>query len=588
VRTGDRRWLVILGISFAVGVAASWQRWAGPVIDSGREMNQPLRLAGGEMLYSDVGHIYGPLSPYFHAALYRVFGPSLTVLYVDGIVSATLILLLVYSLGRRILDPAAAGIAVLTVMWLCTFKPAGNYIFPYAFSALHGTLLALASLAIAAGALTRPSAARFVCAGVVAGAALLAKTEMGIPAVCAGVTAAFLSSRGDRRRAIGLALACLASALVVAGGVYALIAARVGWRTLAVDGLLLPFNMPAPLAHFNAALTGFDRPLASIGTVLIAAVKLAILALVVGAGSYLAAGPADAKPRARRVLAGAIAAAVVLSLTTGLDWDRGPFLAMPVVLVALIVRLTRDELSPDEKTRLDARDRLVLVYAVFALAQLGRMILHVRSGGAYGSFLLPMSVVVFTYVWMEPFANAIPDPAARRFARSVVLALLLASAIGTAAVLTVRYRRSNTVAVSTPRGTLVAPPAVGIAWNEALEFIESRTRPGDPVAVFPEGTSLTFLSGRRTPIREEIATPGFLEGGSETRAIGALERSDTRLILIVNRATREFGAESFGRDYNQRLMQWIASRYTPCAQFGARDPALQVGDTPFFVRAYCR
>jgi hypothetical protein len=403
---------------------------------------------------------------------------------------------------------------------------------------------------------------------------------MGVPAFCAGVMAAWLSSRGDRRRAIGLALAFTAPAVIVAGGVYALIAARVGWRTLVVDGLLVPFDLPAPLAYFNATLTGFDHPLASLGRVLMAAVKLAILAIVVGAASYLAAGPADAKPRARRLLAGAVAAAVVLSLTTGLDWDRGPFLAMPVVLVALIVRLARDLRSD--------RDRLVLLYTVFALAQLGRMILHVRSGGAYGSFLLPMSVVVFTYIWMEPFANAIPDPAARRVARSIVIWLLLVSAIGTAIVLAIRYRRSNTVAVSTARGTLIAPPAVGVAWNEALDFIDARTRPGDPIAVFPEGTSLTFLSERRNPMREEIVTPGFLDEAGEARAIDALERSGTRVVLIVNRATREFGAEAFGRDYCQRLMQWIDARFTRCAQFGARDPSLQVGDKPFFVRAYCR
>ena len=45
-------------------LAASWLRWAAPVVDIGREMNQPLRLSSGEMLYSDVRHIYGPLSPW--------------------------------------------------------------------------------------------------------------------------------------------------------------------------------------------------------------------------------------------------------------------------------------------------------------------------------------------------------------------------------------------------------------------------------------------------------------------------------------------------------------------------------------------
>src|SRR4029453_8968983 len=81
----DDAWIVILAVSFALALLMSWQRWADPIVDVGREMNQPLRLAGGERLYSDVRHIYGPLSPWLHAVLYRLFGPSLTILYADGI-----------------------------------------------------------------------------------------------------------------------------------------------------------------------------------------------------------------------------------------------------------------------------------------------------------------------------------------------------------------------------------------------------------------------------------------------------------------------------------------------------------------------
>jgi hypothetical protein len=156
----DHLWLAFLTASFVFGIAVSWERWAGPVIDSGREMNQPLRLVAGEVLYSDVGHIYGPLSPWIHARLYGVFGPSLTVLYVDGIICAVAILSLVYWIARRIMAPAGAGAATLTVMWLCTFKPAGNYIFPYAYSALHATLLGLVTLAVLTVAVNRPTTVR--------------------------------------------------------------------------------------------------------------------------------------------------------------------------------------------------------------------------------------------------------------------------------------------------------------------------------------------------------------------------------------------------------------------------------------------
>jgi len=584
VHTRDRFWLAILLASFVFGLSASWERWANPVIDGGREMNQPLRLAQGETLYSDVGHIYGPLSPWLHAALYRALGPSLAILYTDGIVSAIVILALVYRLARRIMDPPAAGTATLTVMWLCTFKPSGNYIFPYAYSALHGALFGLVTLELSARALEHPALARFVAAGCMAGVTLLAKTEMGLAALCGGIAAAILATGGARGRLIATT-AFVASAASVAGVVYGAIAWHVGWRTLVFDCWLLAYNLPAPLAYFNRGISGFDHPLASAARMLVALVKLGIIATVVAAASYLIAGPRSAVRRARLALGAALVLGAALSLTTGLDWDRGPFLAMPLVLAAVVV-VGRRVLRFDPAWN-PVRARLVTVYAAFALAEVARMLLHVRSGGAYGSFLLPMSIVVFTYLWVGPFAGALRDPASRRLAASLALGLLLASAVGTAVVLAYRYRRSNTGTISTARGTLIVPPDVALAWNGALRYIDARTRPGDPIVVLPEGTSLTFLSGRRNPLREEIVTPGFLDGAAEARAIRQIDAAGTPLVLIVNRPTREFGAETFGRDYNRALMSWIASRYTPCAIFPAEASADQPGDKRMVVRAYC-
>src|SRR6478609_1924617 len=99
----DLPWLALVAAVFAVSVAASWQRWADPIVDVGREMNQPLRLAQGEALYADVRHIYGPLSPLLHAAGYRLFGPSLALLYGDGMLTAIVMLALAYWLARQLM-----------------------------------------------------------------------------------------------------------------------------------------------------------------------------------------------------------------------------------------------------------------------------------------------------------------------------------------------------------------------------------------------------------------------------------------------------------------------------------------------------
>jgi hypothetical protein len=134
---------------------------------------------------------------------------------------------------------------------------------------------------------------------------------------------------------------------------------------------------------------------------------------------------------------------------------------------------------------------------------------------------------------------------------------------------------------------MIALPDVGESLNEAIAFINRETAPGQPVAVMPEGTSLNFFTERPNPLREEITTPGFLDLVGERRAIERLSASDTRLVLITNRATPEFGPAVFGRDYCQTLMRWIEENFEQCAVFGPNhSPDLQIGDRTFFIRAY--
>jgi hypothetical protein len=550
-------------------------------------MNVPLRLVNGETLYSDIRHIYGPLSPWVHAVLYGMFGPHLNVLYADGIGCAAIALALVYWLARQLMAPAAAGVAALNVMWLCVFKQSGNYVLPYSYNALHGTVIGLATLAV----LTRTVRASrsdertagvmggFLVAGVLAGLTMLAKTEMGTAAGAAGIAAALIAPAPRSRRFQLLAL-FLAAAVSVVAATYGLIATEVGWSTLVTDSWVLAYNVPRELATYNRHLSGLDRPLHSMWRILLACVKLGIVATVVAAAS---AWTARTSPP-WRALAVALGLGAVLSVTTGLDWDKGPYLAMPVLLTAFLLALARDFLH----RRLTLDSSLLLIYTVYALASLARVILHVQSGGAYGSYLLPVSIVIFTYWWMGPFADAFADARTARIARRIALALLLLAAVGSAVLLGRQYRTRSTIAITSSRGSMISENDLGIAWNEALAYIAAHTQSHDPIVVLPEGTSLTFLSGRRNPLREEIVTPGFLDAAGEARAIRQLQAAHPPLVLIANRATAEFGPNAFGRDYCVSLMRWIESHYQRCALFGpAKDSRLQIGDPRFFIRAYC-
>ncbi|PYT09639.1 MAG: hypothetical protein DMF60_02170 [Acidobacteria bacterium] len=590
-------------------------------------MNQPLRLARGEMLYSDVRHIYGPLSPYVNALLYRIFGPTLAVLCADGIFTSFLILALVYWLARRLMGRLPAAAATLSVTWLCTFKQAGNYILPYSYSALHGCALGLLSLALLVRfvdrrpepELDKNGRDRFdndaprrganwslMFAGAATGFAFLAKTEMGLAALCAGVIAVALAGYPNARRLMSSAAMFLAPAAVLVFGAYGYIAWRVGWHTLADDSLLFFRHLPPELVYFNKRVSGLDRPLQSIIQLLGAAVRIGSLAAVIATISLLFTRRKGSVVPARvpmelsvsdagrasygqiwLLLTVSVLVFVLIPFAGKSNWEKGPYLAMPLLLVGLIgleIIRYRKQLSSG---RLNNQTIVVLIVLVYALASISRVILRVRSGGAYSSYLLPASVIVFTYAWAGPFTEIFRDRKAGRLAGNIAVGLILADVVLTAGLLSYRFLDKNTYALETDRGMMLTVPDLGEAMQQAISLIKRETAEGEPVAVVPEGTSLNFFTGRPNPLREEITTPGYLDREGEARAIRQLVETNTRLVLVTNRATSEFGPREFGRDYCQTLMQWIEQNFEECAILGPnQDQNQQIGDKTFFIRAY--
>lgn len=595
----DLWWIVLIAVSFAAGLAVSWERWGNPLVDCGREMNQPLRLARGELLYGEVRHIYGPLSPHLNALLFNLFGPSLGVLYADGIITAAIIIALVYWVSRRIMEPAPAAAGALSVMWLCAFKQAGNYILPYSFSALHGCALGMVTLAIVVKFVKSGRTLLLPFAGVAAGLAVLAKTEMGIAALAVGIVGASLAACPSWRRGAFLTAIFLAPAVALTGAVYSWAALHVGWRALTHDSYLLFTNLPPELVYFNMRMSGFDRPLDSLFQMASAFVKLGLLAALVAAVTLIIAK----RPRRRRVTtlatadagrislvhlwsiaAVSMAAFLAVTFATGMQLDRGPYLAMPILLVA---QLSVGVVHFIRNGKDNQRNLVLIVVAVYALASLARVMLRVRSGGAYSSYLMPASVILFTYAATYSFAGLFRDALVGRLARRIVVGLILVWLVATAIVFGVRYRRDNNYPISTARGTIIAVPEMGKAFMAAIEFLERETVPGEPVAVIPEGTSLNFFTDRPHPLRDDILMPGMLDREAEEHAIRKLIDSKTQFVLLANRPTPEFGAAVIGRDYYTRLMGWIEENFEACAIFAERpDPALEVGSKTFFIKAF--
>ena len=587
-----------VAIAFVAMLAVSWRRWTSPIADSGREMDLPLRLLQGEWLYRDVHHIYPPFAPYLNALLYGIFGVHLDVLHAAGIVCSAIITALCYRIARRLLGPAEAAIATIAVVVFCIFKPAGNLIQPYAFAALYACVCSLGALLLTLRHAENQRSRELIFAGLLIGLAAITKQEFAL-AAAATVTASLVyqhlsklkSNLSNLKRLISDLLFAALPAVLVALPVYGWLFAKLGWQMLVEDCHLFYTHLPASLVFYNAQRTGLDRPVLSLAQMLgAAAVASAALSFVVMLGD-----------RRRKVLkwsASALvlsfAAIAVIKLIVGKQWDGSPLRALPILLVAIIALALwkiwqSNEAGNIQNSPPKIQHLALFVIAVYSFAILARVALRVPSGGAFGGFFLPTSLILFCYLFWRILPNAIErwtedEASVRRtllFGRALLVVTILAGAV----TFGIRYRKNFSVELHAERGHLFAPGITGQEISEALNFIRTSTEPGESIAILPEGSDLAFLTGRRMPLRHQILIPGLMSQQDEQEAIRHLQNDRVRYILIVNRPMREFGQEAFGRDFYTQLGGWIEANYRLVRICGStRSGNPQIGDSGFFIK----
>ncbi|HEX2487838.1 MAG TPA: hypothetical protein VHR27_00460, partial [Blastocatellia bacterium] len=263
------------------------------------------------------------------------------------------------------------------------------------------------------------------------------------------------------------------------------------------------------------------------------------------------------------------------------EWDGSPMRALPFLSLGMIVVGWR-------RREQEAGGALFII-AVYSLAALARVALRVPSGGAFGGFFLPTSLILFCHLFLRAAPEVIgrwaQDLTTARRARLVGAGMLITLLLATAVVYAARYRLNFNYALKTPRGEFFVRPQIGEAFREALDFIAERTTPDDAIAVLPEGSDLAFLGDRRMTLRLQIFLPGFLDERGERAEIARLQASRARYALIVSRPMHEFGADIFGRDYFTTLGRWIDEHYRlvkVCGQ--SNDERSRIGEPGFFIK----
>ena len=568
--------LVFLGLT-----VWSWRKWSDPLVDFGRELYTPWQLVEGKVLYKDIGSLFGPLSQYWNALLFYLFGVSLTTLVFANLAVLAIMTGLLYKWLVSISDhltAAASAVVLLTVFSFSQYTAIADYNFicPYSHEAVHGIALTVAMIYclhrwISAGSL-RDGALTGFCLGLV----LLTKPEIGLGAAAAAASGIVAGSlRGNESACVLRGLPYFAAGALLPATLFflyfflhapSLDAARfvlTGWTTL--------WRGEAAINAFYLNLIGLDEPLAHF----IQSLEISTgIALFVGVAIVLDV-QSERRLKYSFALCIACGAALFLTLLRLSDWI--PWLEIGRPLPILVICLLALLLALYQRGRSDRTVAVpfcsLIAWAVFSLVLLGKIFFNVHLYH-YGFYLAPpaMLLVVIGALWIVPRLLAHKWGCGRLF-KGLALAALVALVVFYLHWSHEIYRLKTFQLGQDGDRFLTFGEEVderGIAVRQALRIIDQVMPRNASFVVFPEGVMLNYLSRRTNPTPFiNFMVPELREIG-EANVLSALKSTEPDFIVVAHRDTSEYGVGFFGSDpsYGKAIMDWVGQHYAGVALIG--------------------
>ncbi len=588
----SRRGALAQSVVFILATLLLWSvsrgKWSDALIDSGREWIVPDALSRGALLYRDVVYWFGPFTPYFHAAFFRLFGSGFSTLVAAGVFASLGILAALWLVLRRVTGREEAVLWTALAVPVLVFMPhAGGSILGMGYRIWHAAAFALFAVAVASGSPAGLRLARSLASGSLCALAGLCRTEWGLAALAAVLLATAM--RECRNRFFWREVATAGAGFVlVFGGVLGALVFPAGRDAVIRDGHLLLTGLPEETRVFLLSFSGvgdWRRGLAELlyssamwTGVFLLVETLALWKLRISPNELRGGPCGPPNPPGQLFVRGRVRALagllLVLALAALFGGAAGAvlFSAAPLLCVSALVAATVQRGSSASA-------------ALAACGLLGFLLsyrrpFHISDSAYVGPPLLFAFVSVAGLLRLR--VTRLPEGDARRrplaaFAGALLLLVALAFA-GRAA----HYVAWEGVPIPGTGGYLSARPEFAREIAGLAAAIRRDTSDGEGLVVFPEGEILNLASGRPNPLRHKLYIPGYLTDENEEEILEELEGARPAAIVIWRRPAGEYGRGLFGQDYGERIRKWIHQNYTlgpftPPAGLRRRFPVFEYG-----------
>jgi hypothetical protein len=593
------RWfgLLIVIITYFAGAWLTWRKWPDVLVDFGIQLYLPWSISNGSVLYRDVMHLSGgPLSQYYHALLFSIFGASYLTIVVSNLAIGLALFFLVYRYFLACSDVWTAttiSLGVILVFAFNQFSDIGNYNFisPYSHEVWHGTVLSIVAVTFLSRWLVEPKRKFAAGAGFCAGLVFMTKPDVFAALLMAFFAAlALVVTKNGVKAASNLVAWALSAALPPVLGFLIYFHRFEDWQTSArsVAFAWVPvLGSSVSNEPFYKWCMGLDVPSYHIRAMLM---QFAVVTAVIMTCAIWFRREVNT-PTKRLVTVGLIA--LLVALASGIDWvDCGRSLPLLVLMLGILLAI-RYRSALRDKNLADTAERssiggaspsvrptvpdlslvFPLLWSVFAFGLLAKLGFYTRIWH-YGFILAMPAFVAAIYLLLWVLPQTLEKYGVRRNIFRVTIWLLLLTGFLRLFVQSQATYRHKNVPVGHGNDVLLSfdekvNPA-GPAIQSALDWMEKNIPRQSTLAVLPEGAIVNYLGRWHNPTRYLAWDPAQIAGFGQDNMISAFENNSPEYVMLIHRDSFDYGVKLFGQEekFGLKLMQWIEANYQPVYLIG--------------------
>jgi hypothetical protein len=583
-------WLGFIVVIVTYGLSAwlTWRKWPDLLVDFGEQLYLPWRISVGSVLYRDVMYLTGgPLSQYYHAGLFKLFGVSFLTLIVSNLAIGLGLLLLMY---RRFVECADAMtstticVGVILVLAFGQYSDIGNYNFvtPYCHEVWHGVVLSILAISFLASWLQKERAIFAMGSGFCAGLVFLTKPDVFTALMLSFAAAYIIAVKLKGFRAVSKLFVWSFGSAILPLLVFLIYFRQFeSWQDSArsvVFAWVPLLTTSVSKEVFYKWCMGLDVPGFHIRKMIM---QFLIVSAVMGTCAIWFRREMKSSPR-RLVTVAFVALSIALA--SGVDWvDSGR--ALPLLVLTLCILLGVRYKSLLNRAVVTGCNTLrnesftyqsltfPLLWSIFGLGLLAKLGLFSRIWH-YG-FILAMpafAAAIFLLLWYLP--GVLERYGVRRQLLRSNVWLILMTAFVRLFVQSQNVMSTKTLAVGNGQDKVFTfnektHPA-GPAVQSALAWLESNASPNATLAVLPEGVMVNFLSRRFNPTKYLIWNPAEIVGFGQSTMTATFCENPPDYVMLIHRDSSEYGVKFFGQEerFGLKLMQWIQANYEPVCLIG--------------------